>query len=144
MFSETSCSVLFSCKMRKFVTRQPCWDQLRKYQAPPTKQQTCLLTLVRIDDDSIFVFELICSPTLHSSFFPQNSDPLSVARQQSVIINAGVCVGYLEVVPHMRTKQSWRLWMKWSKNSPFEMFFLVWEYEWFFQGSLPHMLSTVL
>ena len=40
MFSETSCSVLFSCKMRKFVTRQPCWDQLRKYQAPPTSRST--------------------------------------------------------------------------------------------------------
>ena len=28
MFSESSCSVLFSCKMRKFVTWQPCWDQV--------------------------------------------------------------------------------------------------------------------
>ena len=40
MFSESSCSVLFSCKMRKFVTQQPCWDQLRKYQAPPTSRST--------------------------------------------------------------------------------------------------------
>ena len=42
MFSETSCSVLFSCKMRRFVTRQPCWDQLRKYQAPPTSRSKSL------------------------------------------------------------------------------------------------------
>ena len=40
MFSETSCSVLFSCEMRMFVTRQPCWDQLRKYQAPSTSRNT--------------------------------------------------------------------------------------------------------
>ena len=40
MFSETSCSVLFSCKMRKFVTQQPCWDLLKKYQAPPTSRST--------------------------------------------------------------------------------------------------------
>ena len=38
VFRRASCSVLFSCKMRKFVTRQPCWDHLRKYQAPPTSQ----------------------------------------------------------------------------------------------------------
>lgn len=37
-------------------------------------------------------------------FFHQNSDPLSVARQQMVIINAVVSVGYLEVVPHIKTK----------------------------------------
>ena len=38
MFSETSCSVLFSCKMRKFETRQPCWDLSWKYQAPSTSR----------------------------------------------------------------------------------------------------------
>ena len=47
MFSETSCSVLFSCKMRKFVTRQPCWDLLRKYQAPPTSRSTANRELIR-------------------------------------------------------------------------------------------------
>ena len=40
MFSESSCSARYNCKMRKFVTRQPCWDQLRKYQAPPTSRST--------------------------------------------------------------------------------------------------------
>ena len=39
-FQNSSCSVLFSCKMRKFVTWQPCWDLLRKYQALITSWST--------------------------------------------------------------------------------------------------------
>lgn len=47
---------------------------------------------------------------------------LSVARQQPAIINAVVGVGiYREVVPHIKTKWSCRMWMKRSKNSPVEM-----------------------
>ena len=45
MFSETSCSVLFSCKMRKFVTQHSCRDQLRKYQALPTSHRKLNLIL---------------------------------------------------------------------------------------------------
>ena len=92
-----------------------------------------------------FPFDLICFPTLlllSLSFPPQNSDPLSVARQQLVIINAAVCVGYLEVVPHIGTKRSRGMWMKWTKNSRVEIGFGVGVWM-VFQGSLPHMLSAV-
>lgn len=104
----------------------------------------CSVTLGWTDNDGIFSIRLNLFPNSSSFIFfpPQNSDPLSVARQQPVIINAAVCVGYLEVVPHIETKRSRGMWMKWSKNSRVEIGFGVGVWM-VFQGSLPHMLSTV-
>lgn len=93
------------------------------------KRSRCLLTLGWIDDDGIFYNGFNLFRRSSFIFISQNSEPLSVARQQSVIIPAVVVSGTWRWCSAWKHKQSCALWMKWSKNSAVEMV-LVWEYEW--------------
>lgn len=79
------------------------------------------------------------SPPNFPSDFRWNLNPSSVARQQAGR-ETRRSAGYLEVMPHIKTKWSCRMWMKWSKNRQFQVL-CEWEYEWFSRVHA-HILCT--